>query len=88
MTTQNRPVHTVKLGLVEAAIWRNATDGKPRYNVTVRRSYATEKDGKVEWKSTDSFGRDELLVLAKAVDLAHTWICEQATAKPEVEPAV
>lgn len=82
MTTKERPAHTVKLGLVEAAIWRNETDGRPRFNVTVRRSYAVEHEGKRNWKSTDSFGRDDLLALAKAVDLAHTWIAEQ-TAKRE-----
>jgi hypothetical protein len=27
-----------------------------------------------EWKTADSFGRDDLPLLAKAVDLAHTWI--------------
>lgn len=86
MTTKTKPIHNVKLGLVEAAIWRNENDGKPRFNVTVRRSYAIEKDGKLNWNSTDSFGRDDLLALAKAVDLAHSWIHEQATAKAEPEP--
>jgi len=85
MTTKSKPAHNVKLGLVEAAIWRNENDGKPRFNVTVRRSYAVEKDGKLNWSSTDSFGRDDLLVVAKAIDLAHTWIHEQATAKAEAE---
>jgi hypothetical protein len=35
------------------------------------------RDGE-EWRSLESFGRDDLLVLAKVADLAHTWICEQA----------
>lgn len=87
MTTKERPAHNVKIGLVEAAIWRNETDGRQRFNVTVRRSYAVEHEGKRTWKSTDSFGRDDLLALAKAVDLAHSWIHEQAAAKPESEPS-
>ena len=31
-----------------------------------------------EWKQTDSFGRDDLPLLAKVIDLAHTWIFEQS----------
>lgn len=90
MTTKSKPAHVVKLGLVEAAIWQNSPDGKPRYSVTVKRSYATEDkaNGKRTWSTTESFGRDDLLTLAKAVDLAHTWICEQVGAKPPTEPAV
>ncbi|WP_261340650.1 hypothetical protein [Planctopirus hydrillae] len=41
--------------------------------MTVSRIY---KDGE-EWKQTESFGRDDLPLLAKVVDLAHTWIFEQ-----------
>ena len=32
------------------------------------------------WKEAHSFGRDDLLVLAKTLDQAHTWICAQKTA--------
>lgn len=88
MTTKTKPVHTVKLGLVEAAVWRNENDGKPRYNVTVRRSYAVaEKDGRLNWSTTDSFGRDDLLSLAKVVDCAHSWIHKQPTVKVQAPPA-
>jgi hypothetical protein len=87
MTTKERPIHSVKLGLIEAAIWRNETEGKPRFNVTVRRLYSVEEEGQRKWRSTDSFGRDDLLVAAKVLDLAHTWICEQAGTKPETEHA-
>jgi hypothetical protein len=45
-----------------------------RHNVTVSRLY---KDGE-QWKQTTSFGREDLPLLAKVVDLAHTWIYEQA----------
>lgn len=71
------PVHEVRLGAVKAAIWKNPTDNGTRYNVNVSRIY---KDGD-QWKSTESFGRDDLLVLAKVVDQAHTWIFENA--KPQ-----
>lgn len=66
----NKPVQEIRLGRIKVAIWENQTESGPRHNVTVSRLY---KDGE-EWKTTDSFGRDDLPLLAKAVDLAHTWI--------------
>ena len=44
----------------------------PGHNVTFSRLY---KDGD-QWKSTQSFGRNDLLVLAKVADQAHTRIFE------------
>jgi hypothetical protein len=70
----NRPVYAIRYGAVRAAIWRNVVDNgnasRPMYNVTFSRSY---KDGD-EWKDSTSFGPDELLVLAKAANDAHTFI--------------
>lgn len=66
-----RPVHEVRLGRVKAAIWGNETEHGVRYRVTVCRVY---KDGDDKWQTTDSFDRDDLLVLAKVSDMAHTWI--------------
>ena len=43
-----------------------------RYNVTVERLC---KDGE-EWRSTESFGHDDLLLLAKVADQAHTRILD------------
>jgi hypothetical protein len=77
--SKQKPVHEVRLGSVKAAIWENQTEQGTRFNVTVSRIY---KDGE-QWKSTESFGRDELLLLGKVVDLAHTWIFENG--KPAKE---
>ena len=52
---------------------KNETEKGIRHNVTVNRTY---KDGE-QWKSTTSFGRDDLLLIAKACDLAHSWIYDQ-----------
>ena len=71
--TANKPVDDVRIGRVKATIWRNETeDGKPRYNVVFARLY---KDGN-RGQSAPSFGRNNLLLLAKVADLAHTRICE------------
>lgn len=69
----NRPVNEIRYGYVKVLVWANDTSNGTRHNVTVARIY---KDGD-EWKETSSFGRDDLLPLAKALDQAHTWIYEQ-----------
>lgn len=72
------PTHTIRYGVVRAAIWRNVVDNgnasRPMYNVTFSRSY---KDGDNNWKDSTSFSADDLLLLAKVADEAHTWIARQ-----------
>ena len=61
---------------MKAAIWGNQTENGLRYNVTVSRIYK-ERDGDGQWKTSESFGRDDLLLLGKVLDLAHSWICRE-----------
>lgn len=84
-TTKQKPAHTIKLGRVKAAIWSNQTEkGGTRYNVTLTRLY---KVGNV-WKDSSSFGRDEIPLAIKVLDLAHSWMFEQSKAEPaKEEPA-
>ena len=67
-----KPISEVRIGRVKAAIWLNGTEGRTRHNVTFSRLY---KDGE-EWKSTQSFGRNDLLLLAKVADQVHSRIFE------------
>lgn len=69
----NKPVHEIRLGRIKANIWVNETDNGIRHNVTVGQLY---KEGDT-WKTTASFGRDQLPLVMKVADLAHTWIYEQ-----------
>jgi hypothetical protein len=77
----NRPVHTIRYGTVRAAVWRNVVDlgaaSREMYSVTFSRSY---RDVDNQWKDSASFGADDLLVLAKAADEAHTWVTRQRSA--------
>ena len=73
---KQRPAHEIRLGRIKATIWANHNDNGTWYNVTLSRGY---RDGD-EWKSSSSFGRDELLTVAKAADLANGWIHGQAQA--------
>ena len=70
----NKPVHEIRLGLIKVAIWHNLTRSGERYNVTLSRLF---RNGDI-WKESTHFGRDDLLQAAKVLDLAHTWIHQQA----------
>ena len=64
-----KPVDEVKLGRIVAAIWKNQSEnGAVRFNVSLSRLYKSGPD----WKRSDSFGRDDLLLVAKVADLAHS----------------
>jgi hypothetical protein len=67
------PVHEIRLARLKALIWeRTITEGSyPLFAVTIVRIF---KDGTM-WRETSSFGRDDLLLVAKVADLAHSWIC-------------
>jgi len=69
----NPPAHEIRLSGIRATIWRNDTENGPRFNTTFERSY---RDGE-EWKSSDSFGRDDLLTLGFVAQEALRWIMEQ-----------
>ena len=69
----NKPTHEIRIGAIKAVIWANDTQNGTRHNVTFARLYKDD-DG---WKESTSFGRDDLLLLAKVADKAHTWIHEQ-----------
>lgn len=75
--SKKRPVHEVRMGRIRAAIWQNETENGTRHNVTVSRLY---KDGD-DWKDSASFGRDDLPLVAKVCDLAHSWIFELGSEK-------
>ena len=68
-----RPTATIRIGAVKAAIWQNQAGDRTRYNVTFSKSY---RDAEGQWKTTHSFGRNDLLVLAKVADQAHSRIVE------------
>ncbi|MCC6232334.1 MAG: hypothetical protein IT580_06795 [Verrucomicrobiales bacterium] len=68
-----KPAAEIRLGSLKAAIWKNDTEAGVRYNTSFCRFY---RDGE-QWKTSDYFGREDLLLLAKVADQAHTWIHAQ-----------
>ena len=78
--SKNKPIHTIRMGAICAAIWQNETEAGVRRNVTFTRLY---KDGE-QWKDSTSFGRGDLLLLAKLADAVHTWLYQSA---PDSQPS-
>ena len=72
-----KPAHKIRIGVLQVTIWRNQGEKGPWYSVNPSRSY---KQGEDIWKETDSLGFDDLLTMAKLLDLAHTWIMHQQQA--------
>ena len=68
-----KPVHEIRVGGIRGSVWKNETEKGPRFNTTFDRSY---RDGE-EWKTSDSFGRDDLLTLGFVAQEALRWIVEQ-----------
>ena len=66
----NQPVHEERLGRMKAVVWENTTANGSMFNVTFGRIY---RDGD-EWKESQSFGRDDCLVLARLAELTSVWI--------------
>ena len=70
--SKTKPVDELRIGSVKAAVWRNETKNGAVFNVTFSRLYHDGSD----WRTSSSFGRDDLLVLAKVADQAHSRVLE------------
>lgn len=62
----NRPVARVSFGGVQASVWANHGDKGDFHTVTFSRRY--QEGG--EWKSSNSYGANDLLALQKVADMA------------------
>jgi hypothetical protein len=71
MTEKNKPLHKLRDGKITATIWSNQTkDGKTMHSATFSRFYQVGE----KLKDSSSFGRSDLLAVAKLASEAHSWI--------------
>ena len=82
-TPASAPIKTLRLGRIKAAVWENGADQRAFFNVTFARTYMDEEK---KFHDADSFGRDDLLLLSKLADQAHTFICERQSSSRADEP--
>ena len=73
----SKPAFKIRCGVLQVTIWRNTGEKGNWYSVIPTRSY---KQGDDMWKETDSLGSEDLLAMAKLLDLADTWIMHQKQA--------
>lgn len=71
--SNNKPVHSIRHGVISASIWRQETEKGALFNVTFQRAY---KEGD-NWKNSTSFGRNNLLVISLIAARAFEWIGNQ-----------
>lgn len=72
---KSRPAHEIRYGSVKVVIWKNQTANGHMFNATVARLYKDKDDD--SWKESSGFGAEDLLVLAKCLTDAFTWIHAQ-----------
>ena len=72
VTSNSKPAAELRIGAVKATVWENGIGGITRHNITFSRLYKDDD----QWKTTQTFGRNDLLVLAKVADQTHSRISE------------
>ena len=77
--TPRPPAHVIRYGLIKASIWQNQTRSGERYTVTIVRLF---KNGD-QWKESHRFGRDDLLLVSKVANEAHSWVYQQSATLQE-----
>jgi hypothetical protein len=76
------PVDKIRVGLITASIWQRTTDKGSFYSVSFERRY---KDATGQYQTSHNYDARDLLMLAKAADLAHTRILELSDNRNEEE---
>lgn len=80
-TTNAPPVHKIRIGRIEGAIWKHDGTSGPIYRVTYQKTYRLpETDrGKDDngWRRTASFGRDDCLILGEVARQAALCISQK-----------
>lgn len=71
MTTT--PVQGFRVGAVRVAIWENQSPNGTRFNATFQRLYHDQG----LWKTSTSFGRNDLSSLVQAAEMARDWIAQK-----------
>jgi hypothetical protein len=77
------PLKTLRLGRIKAAVWENSSEQQTFHNIKFARTYM---DQDKQFHDTDTFGRDDLLLLSKLADQAHTFVCERLAGLKNEEP--
>ena len=64
------PAHVIRFGMIKCQIYVHQTRAGDRFNVSITRLF---RNGD-QWHESKQFGRDDLPLVSKLADLAHSWI--------------
>jgi hypothetical protein len=69
-----KPIKEIRLSGIRATIWPNPQeDGRVMHSVSFSRLYKAEG----AWRDATSFGRNDLLLVAKAAEMAFDWLVQE-----------
>lgn len=71
---KKQPVHEIRLGTIIVRIWRKKTRNGITHTLNIVRLY---RNGDA-WVESSRFGRDDVPLMRKALDEAHTWIFQHS----------
>jgi hypothetical protein len=77
--SNNKPTDEIRLGRLRATFWPNESPNGVTHNVTFSRLYK----GKDGWADSQSYRRDDLLLLGKLANLAHSWFFREEEDREE-----
>ena len=72
------PIHTIRFGYIKVSIFRTATRAGDRHQVRVCRLY---RNGDAWAQSSLFSARDEVLILAQALQYAYVWVQDHSQAE-------
>jgi hypothetical protein len=76
-----KPIFTCRHRALKAAVWQNEIDnGAIMYNTTISRSYKTDND---EWHESQSFGWEDLLIVAELLRTCYGFISREMAKQGE-----
>ena len=70
----SKPSVKFRVGNMNAAVWKNDSDNRSFYSVTLVRSY---KDSDGQWQNSDGIGAGDLLNAMKVLERCENWIAEK-----------
>jgi len=70
----SKPVQEIRLGKVKAAIWANPNDQGVWHTVSLARLYTSDEG----WRSSGSFGREDIPLLIRVLVSAYDWMYKSA----------
>lgn len=72
---QIKPIKQFSSGALRVSVWKREHNGEFFYNATASRAF-TRDEGK-SWEYSDSFGRDDLPIVAALLNQAFSFIVAQ-----------